>query len=337
MNIQKAGDKMNELIDFVICWVDGNDEEWQKEKQMYTSEVKSDSRIIRYRDWDNLQYWFRGVERFAPWVNKVHFVTWGHLPSWLNTNHPKLNVVRHEDYIPKEYLPTFSARPIEVNLHRIRDLSEQFVFFNDDMFLIKPVKESDFFKNGYPRDIAVFDIGIKDDEVHGSAVYNSLLLINKYFNKKEVLRKNFLKWYNPAYGRHLIKTILLSPWKYFTGFYTPHLPNSFLKSTFYEVWEKETEYLELTSSHKFRNKLDLTQYIFKFWQLALGDFVPRRNIGKVYSIGLDFERIKTDIDSQKFKMICINDSDLIEDFEEKKLEIVKSFDKILPEKSEFEI
>lgn len=39
-----------------------------------------DNRVIRYRDWENLKYWFRGVETFAPWVNKVYFITYGHIP-----------------------------------------------------------------------------------------------------------------------------------------------------------------------------------------------------------------------------------------------------------------
>ena len=76
---------MDNKIDFVMIWVDGNDPEWQKEKNKYdSSDEKGDNTIVRYRSWDNLQYWFRGIEKFAPWVNKVHFVTWGHLPPWLN-------------------------------------------------------------------------------------------------------------------------------------------------------------------------------------------------------------------------------------------------------------
>ena len=101
---------MEATIDFVLMWVDGNDPEWQKEKSLYESDTNGDKRNIRFRDWDNLQYWFRGVEKYAPWVNKIHFVTWGHLPSWLNTEHPKLNVVKHSDFIPKEFLPTFNSR-----------------------------------------------------------------------------------------------------------------------------------------------------------------------------------------------------------------------------------
>ena len=102
---------MNNAIDFVIPWVDGSDPAWIKEKQLYSNNIQKedDGREIRFRDWGTLKYWFRGVERYAPWVRKIHFVTWGHLPEWLNTNTPKLHIVNHRDYIPAEYLPTFNS------------------------------------------------------------------------------------------------------------------------------------------------------------------------------------------------------------------------------------
>ena len=102
-------------MDFVMAWVDGNDPAWQKEKRRVENvpdtTAETDVREERYRDWDNLQYWFRGVEQFAPWVRKIHFVTWGHLPKWLNTEHPKLHIVKHEDFIPSEFLPTLIPIP----------------------------------------------------------------------------------------------------------------------------------------------------------------------------------------------------------------------------------
>ncbi len=65
-------------IDFVIAWVDGSDPEWQKERDKYRGAAGESAENL-YRDWDNVPYWFRGVEKFAPWVNKIHFVTCGHL------------------------------------------------------------------------------------------------------------------------------------------------------------------------------------------------------------------------------------------------------------------
>ena len=109
----------NKKIDFVITWVDGNDVSWQKEKEKY-SLTKED---VRFRDWDTLRYLFRGIEKFTPWVHKVYFVTWGHIPKWLNTTNPKLVIVNHQEFIPKKYLPTFNSHAIELNLHRWKQLT----------------------------------------------------------------------------------------------------------------------------------------------------------------------------------------------------------------------
>ncbi len=71
-------------------------------------------------------------------------------------NHPKLHIVKHEDYIPKEFLPAFNSHVIEMYLHRIKGLSERFVYFNDDMFMIRPLCQTDFFKDGKPCDMLAF-------------------------------------------------------------------------------------------------------------------------------------------------------------------------------------
>ena len=137
-------DKNTQDIDFVITWVDGNDLEWKREKAARLGHtdmdisVNTDDRKERYRDWDNLRYWFRGMEKYAPWVRKVHFVTWGHIPQWLNTKHPKLNIVCHEDFsttfkfMPKPRRMTAHCSIfLEVNL--IPSSSPFLVFMNTAM------------------------------------------------------------------------------------------------------------------------------------------------------------------------------------------------------------
>lgn len=132
-------------IDFVIPWVDGNDPKWKTEKDKYSPTKADESNSAnRYRDWGLLPYWFRAVEKYTPWVNKIYFVTWGHIPGFLNTEHEKLKIVNHKDYIPVEYLPTFSSHVIEANLHRIPGISEHFVYFNDDTFILRPMPETSF-------------------------------------------------------------------------------------------------------------------------------------------------------------------------------------------------
>lgn len=326
-------------IDFVIIWVDGNDPEWQKEKNKYENN-KGDSSIVRYRSWDNLQYWFRGVEKYAPWVNKIHFVTWGHLPPWLDKSNPKLNIVNHRDYIPEEFLPTFNANTIELNLHRIEGLAEQFVYFNDDMFITNYVKPNDFFLKGKPRDVFALNCIYFGKKSAGFFNGNDMELINIHFDKKECMKKNFAKWFNPVNGwKSLVRTAALAfIWNWFPGFYYSHLPNSFLKSTFEEVWEIEEETLRATCVDKFRTKSNCNQWLMKFWQLASGNFIPRNmKIGKCFHIkDSTFPKAIEAIRKGRYQLICVNDTIYTSNFEEKKQEVIEAFEQLLPEKSSFE-
>ena len=101
---------MNEKIDLVLPWVDGNDPVWRRERDFYFSGNSMEE--TRYEPWDNLQYIFRAIEENMSWINKIFFVTWGHLPSWLNTNCAKLRIIEHKDYISKQCLPTFNSNVI---------------------------------------------------------------------------------------------------------------------------------------------------------------------------------------------------------------------------------
>lgn len=328
-------------IDFVIIWVDGNDPAWIAEKKKYKPGGHTDNRVQRFRDWDNLMYWFRGVEKFAPWVNKIHFVTWGHLPEWLNTEHPKLNIVKHSDYIPEKYLPTFNSNPIELNLHRIKGLAENFVFFNDDMFIISPVKQELFFKNDYPCDSAVLNVHCYSMESVCLHPQVDIGLVNKHFKMKDVIKSNPFQWFNPKYGKELLRTIALLPCPRFPGMWQHHLPASYKKSTFEDLWELEYNELDETCTHKFRYILAYNQWLFKEWQIAKGEFYPRKtNIGKSFQLG-DFHSssdVCQYITRQKGKMICINDGNMTDsEFESNKKAVNDAFDKILPEKSGFEL
>lgn len=331
---------MNGPIDFVMIWVDGNDPEWRREKSKYDGKVITASNSeVRFRDWDNLQYWFRGVEKFAPWVNKIHFVTWGHLPEWLDTTNPKLNIVKHTDFIPEEYLPTFSSHTIELNLHRIEGLAEQFVYFNDDMFFTAPVKPEDFFKDGKPCDIAALDCIFFGKDSAGSFNGADITVINSHFKKKRILKRDWRKWYNPKNGiRSVIKTMLLYPWPWFPGMLYQHACNSFLKSTFKEVWAKEFELLDKTCSHRFRKQGDLNQWVMKFWQLAEGNFeVRREKFAYCYHVKeSNFAKLLEDIPSGRHSLLCINDTANTKNLEDKKAKLKEVFEACFTEISSFE-
>ena len=258
-----------QIIDFVITWVDGSDPLWFRQKQNAKKKqgvsVDIDDRIERYRDWEILKYLFRSIENFAPWVNNVYFVTCGHLPAWLNTECPKLQIVSHKDFIPEKYLPTFNSHSIEWNFHRIKNLSEHFVYFNDDMFLLHPIKPTDFFENGKPVDMLALqpDVANVEDTIMPYIYLNNTMLLAKYFDKRE---------YPPMYFGY---NLLEMAFPRFTGFYTVHGPSPLKKETYRFFWEKEEELLDGVCSHPFRHKDDVSQYVLREYQKLSGDFVPR--------------------------------------------------------------
>lgn len=330
-----------ESIDFVITWVDGADKAWRAEKACYDPSINVDDDEVRYRDCDLLKYWFRGVEKYAPWVRKIHFITWGHLPAWLNTAHPKLHIVRHEDYIPKEYLPVFNSNVLEIYMHRIEDLSENFVYFNDDFFLIRDVKQEDFFKAGKPCDMLAFQPVVANpaNPVMSHLYLNNSLVLCKYFKKRENVKKypgNYFKiGYPPLY---FFYNLLELAFPLYTGFYTVHGPSPFCKKTFEEIWEKEGEALKAMSHNRFRSTTDLTPYLFREWQKLSNNFSPT-NLHRDFSyfnILKDNTKLTNTITKQKKKIVCINDTDLGNDFEKAKNEVQSAFRQILPEVSSFE-
>ncbi|WP_028241926.1 stealth family protein [Pseudobutyrivibrio ruminis] len=331
---------MDNKIDIVVMWVDGNDPKWLEEKNKYTPKTKKDNSASdnRFRDWNLMKYWFRGVEKFAPWVNNVYFITWGHYPKWLNIDNPKLKIVKHADYIPEELLPTFNSNVIEMHLNNIEDLEEQFILFNDDIFLIKDTTPEDFFINGKPCESALLGVLSSQDynDVFPHILINNCAIINKHFDKKEVLSKHRNKFIAKEYGKDVIRNILLKPFVYFSDFRDLHLASAHLKSNFDEIWKAEPEIMYNATKSKFRSKEDVNQWLIKNWYMCKGDFVPRSpKWGRKFELGA--EQGECDyIKKQKGKVICLNESSDDIDFEHIQKKLIEAFEAILPDKCGYE-
>lgn len=327
-------------MDFVIAWVDGSDQNWLSEKRKYSADDTQDDIDARYRDWDLLKYWFRAVERYADWVENIYFVTWGHIPSWLNVNNPKLHIVNHCDFIPSEYLPTFNSHTIELNLHRINGLSEEFVYFNDDMFLTDYVDKGYFFKEGKPCDEFILDAVYFAPSSAGSYNGNDLEIINKNFSLKKIKKHNKKGIYSLKYGiKNIIRNMFYVNYNWFPGFHYNHLPTSILKSTMTEIWDKEYKTLNETCLDKFRSKRNVNQWLIKYWQLASGNFCSRNpRLGKVFHLKSNIHSdLIESIINRRYKMICINDTAKTNNFETQKEKITETFDIVFPSKSSFEV
>lgn len=330
-------------MDFIVTWVDHNDPEWRKEFLQYKRNKEGSTAEARFRDWETLPYWFRGIEQFAPWVDKIHFVTYGHIPDWLNKEHPKLNIVTHKEFIPEKYLPTFNSRTIDLHFHKIKSLNEDYVYFNDDMFLIDHIDPQSFFKNGKPRDMAILNaLGGRND--FNYTFLSNTLVLNKHFIKSKSFKEKKTNWLNIKYGKMNVSNLFLLYFKkdYFTGFYNFHLPQPHKKSTLELLWVKEAKKMNEACNKTFRHRNTVNIYLQRLWALASNDFQPI-NLNK---IGQKFEfrdKIPSKaiefVKKQKKPLICLNDYEGFSDkkFKKAKQEIKNAFEVIVPEKSSFEL
>lgn len=341
---------MCEKIDFVITWLDGNDSKWIAQKNEALQNLQPWQKLgndatesCRFRDMGLLRYWFRAVEKNAPWVNKIYFVTCGQKPEWMNEKHPKLVLVNHEDFIPSKYLPTFNSNTIEINLHRIPSLSEHFVLFNDDVFLLKPVLPDMFFKKGYP----VLPCNLYICRTYGNnnwskVNFNNNCTVHEHFNINKSIWNNRKKWF--SISKLGAKLAVMNLIRYFVnrtylGGQYEHLANPHLKSTMQEVWNECSDIMEATSASRFRSDVQINQWLMLTWNMAKGCFYPIRagKRGKNINVCNDnSDNICDIIKRQSFTQICINDT---VDNDKPELcfnAIGRAFDMIYPNKSDFE-
>ncbi len=329
-------------IDFVVTWVDGSDPNWRARKRKYESTFATSENNMNsdkaYREWGTFKYWFRGVEKFAPWVNKVYLVTDNQIPDWLDVDNSKLDVIDHKEIINNDYLPVFSSNAIECNIHKIPNLSEYFVCFNDDMYLTAPVSPSDFFsEDGLPKYNTALSPIIPERYGTGNFQINDMEIVTSHYTRNEILKNG--QFFDLKQGlKNVVKSLLYKNSKFICGFWESHLPYPLLKSTMELVWEKEKDILERTSASRFRNPSDTNVWLFKYWQIASGQYaIGNPKLGGLFTLdnaGPDFWSL---LNSGKYQIMCINDGFNVQD-EEKVMEcFISTMNKLLPDSSSFEL
>lgn len=173
------------MIDLVVPYVDFQDENWLKTAK----ENGISPSITRFRgQGDFFKYFFRCVDKNLSWINNIYLLVQSEsqVPQWIDKT--KVKVILHEDFIPKEFLPTFNSSVIEIFLHNIKELSEQFLYFNDDMYVMKELKPSDFFENGKVKQRFYPNI---PEGIFGDTVRNGFNLI--FHNESELMPDHSIK------------------------------------------------------------------------------------------------------------------------------------------------
>lgn len=188
-------------IDIVYLWVDGSDKKWLSQKRKWEQKFFQTppcetgiSSSERYRDNDELLYSLRSVAQNAKFINHIYIITgFGQIPKWLNTDHPKITIVPHEQIIPADALPTFNSNSIEMCIPNIPGLSEKFLLMNDDIFFNRKLSPSFFFdRHGHAKNLYVYrktdykklDKILKKSNTYRSTILNSAKKIHEIHGKK---------------------------------------------------------------------------------------------------------------------------------------------------------
>lgn len=174
-------------IDLVYLWCDGSDENWLKEKQYYQAQsgqldinATDNSRFVQH---DELKFSLRSVELYMPWINHIFIVTNGQIPQWLDTNNSKISIVTHKEIMPADALPTFNSNAIEACIPNIPNLSEHFLYANDDMFISGSVEEDFFFASDGRPYVFLNPYDITESSLYSKQIHYVQNLIKEKYGK----------------------------------------------------------------------------------------------------------------------------------------------------------
>lgn len=291
-------------MDVVITYVDGNDPVWKQDYEKYTSVPVMQK---RFRDWGTLKYLLRGIERHMPFVGNVFLVVShpSQVPEWVN--HENLNVVLHSDFIPAELLPTFNCNPIEMHLHLIKGLDEEYIYFNDDLFPVADCSPEDFYRGG-----------------------KAVLGFSSHWMSRGIFKRICKNSDEHA------RKILGMPSS--CRFVRPqHTCQPMFKSLCSKVYDELKDEI-LGSMTRTRTARNLNQYLYLDYAFYSCRIIPERISCRHFSVAIaSASKIRSFIANPDRNLMCINDVRLSKKrFETMQETILTAFEKKFPEKSRFE-
>lgn len=311
------------MIDIVLPWLNGNDKHWQNDYMSTVSKISGgDKGIIRVREWDIFKYFLRSIAKNCKFVRKIHIIVYDEhqIPDWINTSNDKINFVLHKDIIPTEFLPTYNSLVPAMFVTNIKDLAENFIYCNDDMFFVNEMKEKDFFINEKPVKL-LNKLTRKESrywEFHDTwcrimqntiEIYNKLFSTNTLYEAPHVptpyRKKDYMKCFD-----------MLKPFhKRLFGNFNDKIrqPNNLCMAEFVEYYESD-----FTDTEKLNNYRNLHQLI---------NITEKPDWNKIFYALLNA------------KTICFNDqchttNNMI--FNDIKTKLIKILNSVFPDKCEFE-
>jgi hypothetical protein len=288
---------MSEPIDVVISWVDGSDPDHKKKLQPFLEAEfgKKFSKIpediageTRFRSVGEIFYCVGSILRFAPFVRNIFIITDNQQPGltdFVQQNFPEtktaIKLIDHTEIFSgyEKVLPVFNSLSIETLMFRISGLSENFVYFNDDFFLVRPIVETDWFI---------------DNQAVGYGYWRNMAI-------------DMLLWlFKPKQNGHKpfgFKDSMLNAAKElglrWTYFHIDHTPQALKKSILEKYYTENPQKLIANISHKFRHETQFNpQALFYMMSLKAGKSVSNSKIKLLYIKPVNREKSYLD---RKFK------------------------------------
>lgn len=290
-------------MDVLITYVNGADKAWLESYRQATNKEINEK---RFRDWGTLKYLLRAIETNMPFVDNVFLVVSSEtqVPEWAGGD---LKIVYHKDYIPEEFLPTFSSAALEMFLPKIEGLGEEFVYFNDDIFPMSPLKPDDFFRDG------------KAAQNFRHCLSSGVQYRKHARNSDRLARK--------AAGKAACLTFLRPQ----------HTATTWLRSVCLEAFAKEEATIKANIT-PLRADNNHNQYFFLDYQKFIGRTVPCHLKKKHFSLAVASPaQIKAFFEAPTADIVCVNDTKVSpERFQEVQTILVQSLEKRFPKKSRFE-
>ncbi len=305
-------------IDAVITWVDGNSDEFMASMEPFLQGFNRNqipgAHKTRFASVNEIRYCVLSIFKFAPFIRRVFIVTNGQDPKLYDDiarYYPHrvndVQIVTHAEIFEgyEQYLPTFNSRSIELMLWRIKGLANKFIYFNDDVFLVRDVAPDDFFKGNLPVLRGRWAL----TPVHRLIWKECLVFTNR------ILRRN--KHYTPRVSYHsgqwnAAKAIGFKS-KYFINSHTPHPMDRSVVEGFLGA---DDDLLQKNISFRFKNHSQFTIFSISYHlQLLNGNrtiepanlvYMQPHNRSKSY---ID-KKLNTCDSSPSVKFLCVQSLDM---------------------------
>ena len=295
-----------EKIDAVITWVDGSEPNY---KLKLEENLKNKKIIIsQYTQANEIDFCVASIIKFAPFVRKIFIVTDKQKPKFSGIRHmvslEKIEIIDHEEIFRDnlDCMPSFNIRSIDALLFKIKNLSDKFIYFNDDMFLIKETTKEDWFKDNKAILTGSWAKTYNKQLIKTiSHKIKNLLNIRPSFNAAQSKAANIVGFHN----------------KYFKSF---HCGRPQIKSVIKDFYDKNPQRLTNQIRYKFRDGRQYMPYSLCWHLLIKENLYVESSTNKLVEINKSrnlsakkLEKILKSIDSKaEVKFLNIQDLNMAE-------------------------